>query len=929
MEVEVNGRIFSRVFDVELTQGLVRVNVGDIGTTFDEYANRFGARLLDGGEPVDTSSMTVTGYFLRPNRDTVPIQGRTQTGMVYVDLSPSCYSYDGEFTLVVKVLNGESIGTVLIVDGRIPPSRSDSYIADEESFPDIERIEEMINELEESVDAVLTLNNRVVTLENSMATANSNASAAKTAANNATSTASKAKSTAEEALTAAAKAPYIGSNGNWYVWDGTAKAYKDTTVAATGPQGPQGAKGADGAAGATGPQGPKGDKGDKGDTGPQGPKGATGATGATGPQGPQGAKGEDGAQGPKGDPGATGAQGPKGEPGADGAQGPKGEQGPPGSDANVTAENIKAALGYTPADAEQTAEVTASSIKNALGYTPAAVNDVFEMEVELRRDKLDNSGHEKGKYLGTDAYGRVVTVEPPSVGSTPVSGPYQMLVSDNDGNTVWEERTHYPYIGRKEVLPELDYSTLGDGTTFVVTEYMKDTIEVDKTYYITFAGEEFECIAFSESSHYTRIVIAENSTSWGMGRFAVYLDLDGDYKLFVNAGSISNPTIKVEGQGIAYKKIDPSKYLPEGGVGYEEAGFVEVFSTAWTESDDVLEGYKISTPLNLTTGERYRVTWDGVEYETEVVRIDNAVGFGNYEVLGGVNSGEPFVVIADALDLGEEEAESAYATIFPLDDIELPVSFKIEHFQHAVHKIDHKYLPDEIGGEKIIHGVTHDVREITFDMPIEEMLALALSGDLREYRITCEADGTIYNITNIKIYGTSDRVSTLDMESVTAPLSGKVDVFRVTLHRDAYTDQPSFTCSLNRWIELPDTNNIPNGTVLGVMDGKYAFLESYSSGSGGTAGLLQIVDVDGTLIALNSDGEPMTVTPDMFVDIIGTGGQFTFLVIAESGESVSMKVYGISEAAQTADGSLSLVLGNPGGNPPIMMAADGTMSYIS
>lgn len=503
MEVEVNGRIFSRVFDVELTQGLVRVNVGDIGTTFDEYANRFGARLLDGGEPVDTSSMTVTGYFLRPNRDTVPIQGRTQTGMVYVDLSPSCYSYDGEFTLVVKVLNGESIGTVLIVDGRIPPSRSDSYIADEESFPDIEKIEQMINELEESVDAVLTLNNRVVTLENSMATASSNASTAKTAASNATSTANTAKNTADEALAAAAKAPYIGSNGNWYVWDGTAKAYKDTTVAATGPQGPQGAKGADGAAGATGPQGPKGDKGDKGDTGPQGPKGATGATGATGPQGPQGAKGEDGAQGPKGDPGATGAQGPKGEPGADGAQGPKGEQGPrgeqgpPGSDANVTAENI----------------IT------ALSYTPAKSDDIAYLMQEIR------------------------------------------------------------------------------------------------------------------------------------------------------------------------KKPD----------GYETTDYIEVVNTVWEKVGDVADGINLDTPLNMNLGEKYRVTWNGKVYETEVTEYDGMRGFGDMGSFWGIATIEPFVVVCFLEEVSDVERAPATVFIIQGEDTR-PVTLKIEHMQHVVHKIDNNLLPDDIGG---------------------------------------------------------------------------------------------------------------------------------------------------------------------------------------------------------------------------------------
>lgn len=79
--------------------------------------------------------------------------------------------------------------------------------------------------------------------------------------------------------------------------------------------------------GAEGPQGPKGDTGD---VGPQGPKGDTGDVG---PQGPKGDTGEPGPQGPKGDTGDTGPQGPAG---AD------------GSDASVTAENIKTALGYTP-----------------------------------------------------------------------------------------------------------------------------------------------------------------------------------------------------------------------------------------------------------------------------------------------------------------------------------------------------------------------------------------------------------------------------------------------------------------------------------------------------------------------------------------------------------------------------------------------------
>ena len=98
-----------------------------------------------------------------------------------------------------------------------------------------------------------------------------------------------------------------------------------------------------------------------GATGLQGPKGDTGAQGPKGDIGPQGPQGERGEQGPKGDTGqtgpqgSTGATGPKGDTGLTGPQGPKGD---PGSDAEVTAENIASALGYTPANPSSIPTVT-------------------------------------------------------------------------------------------------------------------------------------------------------------------------------------------------------------------------------------------------------------------------------------------------------------------------------------------------------------------------------------------------------------------------------------------------------------------------------------------------------------------------------------------------------------------------------------------
>lgn len=65
-----------------------------------------------------------------------------------------------------------------------------------------------------------------------------------------------------------------------------------------------------------------------------------------------GKDGKDGATGPQGPKGDTGEQGPKGDTGATGPQGPA------GSDATVTAVNITAALGYTPANPSSIPTVT-------------------------------------------------------------------------------------------------------------------------------------------------------------------------------------------------------------------------------------------------------------------------------------------------------------------------------------------------------------------------------------------------------------------------------------------------------------------------------------------------------------------------------------------------------------------------------------------
>lgn len=85
--------------------------------------------------------------------------------------------------------------------------------------------------------------------------ASSSAQSASTSANAAGTSASNAAAAASRAEAAVVHGPYIGANGNWYVFDFTTQQYTDTNVKAQGPQGPQGIQGLPGEDGTNGTDG--------------------------------------------------------------------------------------------------------------------------------------------------------------------------------------------------------------------------------------------------------------------------------------------------------------------------------------------------------------------------------------------------------------------------------------------------------------------------------------------------------------------------------------------------------------------------------------------------------------------------------------------------------------------------------------------------
>ena len=106
--------------DVELKSGSVfrsflNRNIGD----GDVYGNRYGVRILNGGEPVDMTGAACVGYFIRADGVTLVIAGETGDSMASVLLPPACYAVEGSFTLAIKVSGTGFSGTMRIIDGTV------------------------------------------------------------------------------------------------------------------------------------------------------------------------------------------------------------------------------------------------------------------------------------------------------------------------------------------------------------------------------------------------------------------------------------------------------------------------------------------------------------------------------------------------------------------------------------------------------------------------------------------------------------------------------------------------------------------------------------------------------------------------------------------------------------------------------------------
>lgn len=136
------------IIDVDVSKSLVRSYAGIVLATGDKNANRFGAVVNRAGVPVDLTGCAVTGWFIRPDGDSLACNGVTAGNMAYVDLPAACYTASGSFSLALKISSADITQTVRVIDGCIRLTQTETVVDPDNIVPSLDELLAHIAEME-------------------------------------------------------------------------------------------------------------------------------------------------------------------------------------------------------------------------------------------------------------------------------------------------------------------------------------------------------------------------------------------------------------------------------------------------------------------------------------------------------------------------------------------------------------------------------------------------------------------------------------------------------------------------------------------------------------------------------------------------------------------------------------------------------------
>lgn len=343
-------------------------------------------------------------------------------------------------------------------------------------------------------------------------------------------------------------------------------------------------------------------------------------------------------------------------------------------------------------------------------------------------------------------------------------GTHKTLVTDAEGNSKWEERTHWAEEQKEIVIvPETTDNTqsiMGSLSALVLNNPFGNFMpfSVGQSYKVTWDGAEYETVAELEEDGVYMLPVSQGGLSYVLWVANSSPEL---IAAVVENGYGGTHTIKITCVEQNCKKIDVKKYLPNGYPYAEEKtmpiGTTEITVDKLTDNNlsmdsealDALSAYQqamSNAGLNsydnkfyaICNGNKYLLSFGSVEGSGSTAQWTYACNTADdlspfVGILFGYVAGfPPLVAPAMPNDATDEDYEAAMAR--------LPLTIEIQGvLPDEVHTLDSKYIPDTIAR-------TSDIPAVVTDDHINELIdakAELPAGSTAHQMLVTGADGGV------------------------------------------------------------------------------------------------------------------------------------------------------------------------------------------
>lgn len=530
--------------------------------------------------------------------------------------------------------------------------------------------------------------------------------------------------------------------------------------------------------------------------------------------GPQGPRGEQGPVGPRGETGPAGAQG------AQGAQGPAGPKGDPGEAGPAGENGVSPEILVHPTDG---------------GYTITITDERGTEEVDLLNGK-DGRTHNvwlAPNWNSADGINKTIPMsdlvgnEDPS-SETVIQG--DMIICGKDGGILYVEYiTDYGVTAWTGFNGPDDWQ---DGASVKITG--KDGRGID---YIDNPDGDALWIHYTDGNADVVFLPASDGDpeSGGGGGGSGYVQSDWAVNDTRSEAYVRNRT----------HWIDPNGAILE-----------ETFATSYTH-DTFGKAWLVETKIHLEVGKTYTVVYNRETYEcvcqsapAGLINDPNAMGMGNFSVVGGANTGEPFAMLisekygrVDIIDL----VGSANVRVSILGG-------------EVIHKLDNKFLNLDwlpVRAVDIIPEYTGTVEalgEAVYGMEIPDTAGI-LSTIENGTSVTMEVNGVSYEVTKNRDMD-GEYLGTPGNTFVIMAVNQNVNAFVITTEPGEYTVRV-MSGNANKIPAdfLPDDiGGVTDEHINELIDAKLEDIEIPGGGSGGAWELIYetVVETEVGWLTINS-----------------------------------------------------------------------------